>query len=68
MFGESTCAANLVAYPYPFGNHDLLANTHTRKTGDALFDVAALTRIAAERCATARCAITLMGAFLFVAL
>lgn len=47
MFGESTCAANLVAYPYPLG--------------DALFDVAALSRVAAERCATARCAINTMG-------
>lgn len=47
MMGESTCAANLVAYGAPLG--------------DALFDVAALSRLALERCKTARCAITLMG-------
>lgn len=45
--GESTCAANLVAWSPPLG--------------DALFDVQALSRLALERCATARCAIKLMG-------
>jgi dipeptidase len=48
MMGESTCAANLVSWPRPVGY--------------ALFDVAALTRLAMERCATARCAIKTMGA------
>jgi dipeptidase len=48
MMGESTCAANLVSWPRPVGY--------------ALFDVAALTRLAMERCATAVCAIKTMGA------
>ena len=46
--GESTCGAKLVAYSLARG-------------GDALFDVSALTRLAMQRCATARCAIKLMG-------
>lgn len=46
--GESTCAARLVAYAAPLG--------------DAHYDITALNRLALERCATARCAITTMGA------
>lgn len=48
--GESTCGARLglSAAPIAFG-------------GKALFDVAALSRIALERCKTARCAIQTMG-------
>lgn len=46
--GESTCAAKIVAYSRANG-------------GDALFDASALTRVAMQRCATARCAVKLMG-------
>lgn len=45
--GESTCAARLVAYGYPLG--------------DALYDISELSRIALQRCKTARCAISTMG-------
>jgi len=46
--GESTCAAKIAAYSIKAG-------------GDALFDISALMRIALQRCATAVCAIDLMG-------
>ena len=48
--GESTCGAvlGLRASPIAFG-------------GSALFDIAALSRVALERCKTARCAIQTMG-------
>ena len=48
--GESTCASVLVNFPVYAG-------------GMALFDMSALTRIAMERCASARCAIKTMGYF-----
>ena len=46
--GESTCAAKIVAYSRANG-------------GNALFDASALSRVAMQRCATARCAVKLMG-------
>eukprot|EP00457_Paulinella_chromatophora_P002567 gb/GEZN01002572.1/.p1 GENE.gb/GEZN01002572.1/~~gb/GEZN01002572.1/.p1 ORF type:complete len:742 (+),score=98.84 gb/GEZN01002572.1/:28-2226(+) len=48
--GESTCDARLGPFGIPraFG-------------GDALFDAAALSRIALQRCMTARCAVEVMG-------
>ena len=49
-FGESTCDAllGMRSSPVSFG-------------GSALFGIAALSRIALQRCKTARCAIELMG-------
>jgi len=46
--GESTCSGKLYAFPRFAG-------------GRALFDMTALTRIALERCKTARCAIVTIG-------
>jgi len=46
--GESTCSGKFFAYPPSAG-------------GKALFDVAELSRVAMERCATSRCAVELMG-------
>ena len=46
--GESTCGGVFLAAPLNFG-------------GKAKYDVTVLSRIALERCATARCAIQLMG-------
>ena len=48
QMGESTCSARLVAYGRPLG--------------DALWDISTLMRVAMERCRTARCAVSLMGA------
>ena len=47
--GESTCASKAVGPPLGGG------------PGNALFEIEELTRIALERCTTARCAITTMG-------
>ena len=47
-FGESTCGALLTAVPILDG-------------GKAMFEMAELSRIAMERCITARCAIQLLG-------
>ncbi|GLE03835.1 hypothetical protein PINS_up012746 [Pythium insidiosum] len=46
--GESTCSARFVSRPRQHG-------------GDALFDIAALSRVAMQRCKTAREAVQLMG-------
>ena len=50
--GESTCSGRFVANARGNG-------------GDALFCVNELSRVAMERCATARCAVTLMGALAY---
>ena len=49
--GESTCGARTVAYPLD----------NKEKNGKALFGIEELTKVALERCMTARCAIQTMG-------
>jgi len=49
--GESTCGSRTVAYPIDDKDHD----------GKALFGIEELSKIALERCRTARCAIKTMG-------
>lgn len=61
-FGESTCGATLRAAPVGSKWACRSEAEGAVCDGEALLDIAALSRIALERCATARCAIETMGA------